>query len=345
MMRRAFTLAAAILVGSSLPASAAPPRFHSERIDGRNYVPLAEFAGFYGFNKKWARDDKTITLKKKYATLILKLDSQEALIKREGENVRLWLNYNMVQEDGTLYIPEIDVVKTFDPVLRPWAVPEFKVRTIMIDAGHGGFDKGTDAATPGILEKNYTLDTARRLENHLKKAGFRTLMTRRRDEYVPLEERAEQANVSSADLFISIHYNSASPDRGPKGIETFCMTPAGASSSGKSDVSISDFQTNPGNVRDIHNMLLAYMVHQSIINNMDTTDRGVKRARFVVLKEIDKPGILIECGFLSNRGEEKRIRSPAYRETIAQNIASGIVKFVGHVNPRKTKGTGVKLRD
>jgi N-acetylmuramoyl-L-alanine amidase len=92
-------------------------------------------------------------------------------------------------------------------------------------------------------------------------------------------------------------------------------------------------------------MMLAYMVHHTLVSNTGAPDRGVKRARFVVLKEIKKPGILVECGFLSNPGEEKKIRSPAYREALSQHIAAGIVKFVSHVNPRRTTGTAVKLRD
>jgi N-acetylmuramoyl-L-alanine amidase len=161
-------------------------------------------------------------------------------------------------------------------------------------------------------------------------------MTRRKDEYVSLEDRAEQANVSSADLFVSIHYNSARPDRGPNGIETYCMTPAGTPSTGGSAGRISDYQLNPGNKKDIYNVLLAYSIQHSVLKNLEISDRGVKRARFVVLKETRRPAVLVECGFLSNPAEQSRIRNPAYREKLAQSIYRGILKFVGHVNPKKT---------
>jgi N-acetylmuramoyl-L-alanine amidase len=343
-MRRTL-LIYAIAALTDLTVSAAMPRFHTERIAGRNYVALPELIKYYGFDRKWTRNKQSIVLKKKYVTLTFRLDSHEAFVEREHQDVRLWLNFPIVQENGTIYVTETDVMKTLDPVLRPWAVSEFNVRTIMIDPGHGGFDKGTAGVSGKIVEKNFALDTARRLERHLKKAGLRTLMTRRRDEYVPLEDRAEQANVSSADLFVSVHYNSARPDRGPKGIETFCLTPAGASSTGRSKVTISDFKSNPGNRRDAHNMLLAYYVHHELVKNSGASDRGVKRARFVVLKELKKPGILVECGFLSNPGEEKKIRSATYREQLAKYMAEGILTFISHANPTRKSGTSVKLRD
>ncbi len=324
-----------MLVSGSPASQGAPPRLATERIDGRNYVPLPALIRYYGFEKQFTRDDKSIVLRKKYASLRLKVDGEDAYVLREGNEAHLWLSYVPIQNEETVYVSELDVIKTLDPVLRPWAVPEFKIRTIMIDPGHGGFDKGTEGVSPGIVEKTFTLDTAKRLEKYLKQAGFRTLMTRRTDEYIALEDRADQANVSSADLFVSIHYNSAAPDHAPKGIETYCLTPAGASSSGKSDVSMNDFQIHPGNSRDNLNMLLGYCVQHSICKSMETTDRGVKRARFVVIRDVKKPGILVECGFLSNSGEEKRVRSENYRENLAKAISDGIQKFCGFVNPKK----------
>ena len=336
----------AILILLFTPWSAqAAPRFNTERVDGRNYVTLRDFINFYGFGRKWTRNQQTIILKKKYLTLRLKIDGQEAVITREKQDVRLFLSFAPIEEGDGIMISELDVIKTFDPVLRPWAVPEFKVRTIMIDAGHGGFDKGTLGVSRGVMEKTYALDTAVRLERFLKLAGYRTLMTRREDEYVSLEDRAEQAHVSSADLFVSVHYNSASPDREPGGIETYCLTPAGAPSTGNSEARMADYQLNPGNKKDVHNMLLAYCVHHSLLKKLDTADRGVRRARFVVIKETNKTAILIECGFLSNPSEQSRIRTPAHREKLAQSICQGILKFIGYVNPKKSAAIPPKLRD
>ncbi len=333
-----------ILVGA-LPCSAAAPRFTTRRVDGRNYVTLREFGGFYGFGRKWSRNQQTILLKKKYLSLQLKMDSREAVLNRDHQEIRLHLNFAPMEQDGEIMISELDVIKTLDPVLRPWSVAEFKVRTVLIDAGHGGFDRGTLGVTPGVMEKTYSLDTAKRLERFLKLAGYHTLMTRREDEYISLEDRAEQANVSSADLLISIHFNSASPDRGPSGVETYCLTPAGAPSTGNLGDQISDYQSNPGNKRDASNMLLAYCVHQSIIQNLDVSDRGVKRARFVVIKETNKTSILVECGFLSNPSEQSRIRAPAHREKLARSICQGILKFISYVSPKKPAAGPLKLRD
>lgn len=333
-----------LMAGTSWCAGVSP-RFNTERDDGRNYVRLQDFIKFYGFNPKYTRNSKTIVLRKKYATLQIKVDGQEAIMRRENEDVRLHLSFPPIEDDDMILISEIDVIKTLDPVLRPWSVPEFKIRTIMIDPGHGGFDQGTLGVSRGVMEKTYALDTALRLERYLKMAGYKTLLTRREDEYVSLEDRADQTNESSADLFVSIHYNSASPDRDPDDIETYCLTPAGAPSTGKSDTSISDFRSNSGNRRDIHNMLLAYCVQYTLKKNLDMNDRGVKRARFVVIKESQKPAILVECGFLSNPAEQNRIRSPAHREKLAQSVCQGILKFIGYVNPKKAASGPVKLRD
>ena len=136
-------------------------------------------------------------------------------------------------------------------------------------------------------------------------------------------------------MFVSVHFNSARPDRGPSGIETYCLTPAGAPSTGNSEARISNYQLNPGNRRDAHNILLSYCVQQALVQNLEAADRGVRRARFVVIKETSKPAILVECGFLSNLSEQSRIRTPAYREKLAQSICKGIKKFIGHVSPKK----------
>lgn len=325
-----------VLLVDAPRSDAAAPRFNTEQAGGRNYVKLRDFAPYYGFGKKWTRSDKFVTLRKKGVSLRLKLDSREAVLTREGQAVRLHLGFPPIQDEGTILIPESDVIKTFDPVLRPWAVPEFRVRTIMLDPGHGGLDKGTLGVSQGVMEKTYALDTSKRVERHLRAAGYRTVMTRRQDEYVSLEDRADQANVSSAEIFVSIHYNSARPSRKPNGVETYCVTPASAPSTGKSRPTMSDYQTHPGNSKDAHNMLLAYCVQQAILKNVQITDRGVKRARFVVIKETRRPAILVECGFLSNPGELARIRTPAHREKLASSIARGIIDFIRHVSPGRT---------
>lgn len=326
--------------------SGAPPRLPTDRIDGKNYVTLQDFITYYGFNKKWTKNQKVITLKKKGTTLRFRIDGTEAFVNKGDGDTRLWMSFAPLQADYHILIPEIDVIKTFDPVLRPWAIPQNGVRTIMIDAGHGGFDKGTLGFSAGVTEKTYTLDTAKRLERNLRDAGYKTLMTRRDDEYISLEDRVDQMNVSSADLLVSVHYNSAKPERGPNGFETFCLTPAGTPSTGNDDTRMSDYQTNPGNSRDTQNMLLAYCVQQSLITNIpETNDRGIKRARFVVIKEVPKPAILVECGFLSNSNDEKRIRLPEYRERLAQAICKGIQKYTTYVSSKKPPVPALRLRN
>ena len=135
-------------------------------------------------------------------------------------------------------------------------------------------------------EKNYTLDTAFRLEAILRDAGMKTVLTRRNDVFVDLYERAHIASLYPDYAFVSIHFNSASPEA--RGLETYCLSPRGAASTSSAYLTRADIQKLPGNDYDAQNILLASMVHSEIIrlNPGDpTADRGVKRARFVVIKQ------------------------------------------------------------
>ncbi|MBQ4336239.1 MAG: N-acetylmuramoyl-L-alanine amidase, partial [Lentisphaeria bacterium] len=105
------------------------------------------------------------------------------------------------------------------------------------------------------------------------------------------------------------------------GIETFAMTPAGAPSSTNTKL---EKTFHPGNRCDINNLALANMIHRYMLGRTGGTDRGVKRARFQVLREITMPGVLIECGFISNPAEVRRMATAAYQEKLAKGIADGV---------------------
>ena len=178
------------------------------------------------------------------------------------------------------------------------AVHGKKFRHVIIDPGHGGHDKGGNKGL--IYEKHLALDTALRLEHYLKSKGVSTKMTRRSDYFVSLSGRTSFANRYSDAIFVSVHYNH-SYKRDPAGIETFYY-----SSEGKK---------------------LATHVQGRIMRKIRTPNRGVKHARFYVLRNSKHPAILVECGFVSNSNESKRMKKAWFRQSIAEGIGEGIMKY------------------
>jgi N-acetylmuramoyl-L-alanine amidase len=169
--------------------------------------------------------------------------------------------------------------------------------TVVIDAGHGGHDRG---GVPGdrYAEKIYTLDVARRLQARLRQMGFNTVMTRSSDYFVSLGGRCAFANSQRNAIFVSIHFNSA-PREGANGIETYYYSRKSAG--------------------------LASAIHRNVVRAAGTEDRRVRTRGFYVIRNTRVPAVLVECGFLTNRSEGARIAgSAAHRQRLADAIAMGI---------------------
>jgi N-acetylmuramoyl-L-alanine amidase len=305
--------------------------FNTVQVRRRDYVNIADFVRYYNFEQKWDQKNQKITLNRKSTSLNLLLNSRECRF----DGVRMWLNDPPIQYQNSTLLSEVDIRKTLHPLLCvPGEELKQKVKTIMIDPGHGGEDRGA-AGNGGSVEKRLNIDVARRIEKLLNKAGFRTLMTRREDTYVSLEDRSDLTNSSEADLFLSIHFNSATPNTQAKGIETFCLTPSGLGSTDfiRKQFRIGQFGEEPGNKFDETNLLLAYLVQRNLILSLpNMADRGIRRARFHVIKATKCPSILVECGFLSNSEEEKWILSPTHRDNIAGAIVNGIKSYAELMN-------------
>lgn len=174
--------------------------------------------------------------------------------------------------------------------------------TVVIDPGHGGKDSGTWSKSrkgPLVLEKNAALDVGLRLNTKLKEAGFKTVMTRRSDVFIPLEDRARISNAQTNAVYVSIHFND-SPKRGIHGIETYY----------NSDASIA----------------LARKIEDNLDSIRGASDRGVKHANFRVLRLNRYPAVLVECGFLSNKSEAVKAASSTYRDFLAEKIADAITQ-------------------
>lgn len=170
--------------------------------------------------------------------------------------------------------------------------------TVIIDPGHGGQDLGASRSL--IYEKHLNLDVARRLERTLRESGFRTVLTRARDEFIPLSTRSARANKYRNAIFVSIHFNWSWKSK-ITGIETFYRS----SSS--------------------HN--LAEYIQRQLVRQIGCTNRGVKTANFSVLRKTRHPAVLVEGGFVSNRGERSSMLDPRYRQVVADSIARGILEY------------------
>jgi N-acetylmuramoyl-L-alanine amidase len=168
--------------------------------------------------------------------------------------------------------------------------------TIVIDAGHGGYDRG---GVPGqrISEKDKTLDVAQRLKRILQASGYRVVMTRDSDVFVPLGTRCAIANAYRGASFISIHFNCASR-AGANGIETYYYRSDSAG--------------------------LAQSIHRNVLSGAPTENRGIRRRGFYVLRKTAIPSVLVECGFLTNPTEGSLALTGNYRQKLAEQIARGI---------------------
>jgi N-acetylmuramoyl-L-alanine amidase len=171
-------------------------------------------------------------------------------------------------------------------------------RTVIIDPGHGGHDKGGQWGR--VYEKHLALDTAVRLESHLKKMGYHTVLTRRSDYFISLPQRVAIGNRHKNAIFVSIHYNYTWK-REASGLETFYH---GESS-----------------------RRLAQFVQQGMLKRVRAVDRGAKFARYYVIRNSNIPAILVEGGFVSNTAERERMKSAWFRESIARGIADGIQRY------------------
>jgi N-acetylmuramoyl-L-alanine amidase len=289
------------------------------------YVSLGEWARANVFAVKWLERDRTVELTGRGVRLTFNVDSRSDARRAQINGVHVWLAFPILYQNGTALISQTDLAETLGPVLSP---PKNRrgilVKTICIDPGHGGKDPGNRAGSNE--EKKYTLLLAQEVSAELKAAGFKVYLTRSSDTFVDLPTRPEIARRRAADLFVSLHFNSTEEGRNDvKGTEIYCLTPAGATSTNARGEG--DTHWVEGNRNDEKNMLLAYQMQKSYEKTMSVEDRGVKRARFQVLREAAMPAILIEGGFMSHPTEGKKIYESAYRKQMAHAIVEGILAY------------------
>lgn len=290
----------------------------SRHIEGGEYVLVSDVAQYYGLGRNTS-DDRDIA---RYAELTVEADRRDVTLN----GVQHWINAPIYSAQGKLWISSTDILKVLDPVLRQGRCPKpLAVRNIILDPGHGGNDRGTHGQIG--IEKTLTLDLAKRVKDQLEARGFQVALTRSTDRLIPLESRPEIAAQKRADLFVSIHLNSGG---NAEGIETFCLPPAKAVSTSapfRGWQATRDQDAEPGNRNDEQNVWLAHCVQKSLLRATGGNDRGVRRARFLVLRDTACPAILVEAGFLTNASEERRLLNADYRDRLAKAILEGILNY------------------
>lgn len=303
----------------AVASSATPGRLERVSLFGNDYVRIEQWASFNGLKVEGSRG-RELRVSGKGNSFVFEADS----VRISANGIVVHLSVPVAGRNGALFVSPLDVSSTLEPILYP-AQQSKKLNTICLDPGHGGKD-------PGFLvgkeqEKKQTLLLSREVGDQLGKLGFKVSYTRTSDTFVDLGARAEIAQRRGADLFVSLHFNSAGRDgEAVKGVETYCMAPARTSSTNARGEG-SSTGSYSGNRFDAKNALLAYHVQKSLVTRLGADDRGVKRARYAVLRTAEMPAILIESGFLSNRAESRRIYDPKYRKQLAQAIVQGIQDY------------------
>lgn len=295
------------------------------QISGQKYMSLHEWAT--SKELQLAREGNDVSLTNRTARVHLKVNSARA----DVDGVSVFLAFPILLREGTVWMAQKDVERSLAPLLFP---PKNKVgdpvRVIAISAGHGGKDPGYVLGSH--LEKKYTLLLAKELQRRCARAGLKTVLVRDSDIYLTLADRTRLAKAGKADVYIELHYNCGAPgNRVSKGVEVYCLTLDGAASTnGGSDRYPAALA---GNQNDERNLLLAYNVHKSIVTRASMADRGVRRARFEVLRDAQMPAVLIEGGFMSQPDDMRAIQDAGRRRRTAQAILDGILAYKRSIDP------------
>ncbi|WP_179861645.1 N-acetylmuramoyl-L-alanine amidase family protein [Bacillus pseudomycoides] len=173
-------------------------------------------------------------------------------------------------------------------------------KVIVIDPGHGGNDPGS-IGPKGTKEKDITLKTAKNIQQKLEEKGITVILTREDDTFIPLKNRVAIAQNKSADIFLSIHYDGFTTND-VKGVTTYYY-------------------------KGLKEQTLAHTIHENLFKHIQSKDRGVKSGDYYVLRENQKPSILLELGYITNPEDEERMNSQQFQADVASGIVNGVIEY------------------
>jgi len=313
-------------------------------IEGVTYYPLVSLCNLAGVDMEYDALLRTAYLTKNSNRLNLR--AGDALVLVNGNLMHLDSPVDIYQ--GAIVVPRQFKEQIFDVLFRAPSIAyrrpgigKIKLNKVVIDAGHGGTDPGAIGKS-GLREKQVNLDIAKKLSSLLKGEGVQTVLTRSSDKFIPLSTRVNIANKSGADLFISIHSN-ANRSRSVSGFEVYYVAPsvsdtkraAFTARSVPLNLKNAVLSSNSPELRAIiwdmiytnsraESIELSHSLCRVMDSSIEANILGSKAGRFLVLKGIRMPGVLIETGFVSNPNEERLLRTSAYRQKLAEGILEGV---------------------
>lgn len=280
---------------------------------------LAYIARLYTMSM--SKSGQKIRLQNKWNTIEFETNGRRAWIN----GVMVWLHHPCRGSGNNWSIEESDFKRGIDPILRAYVyLPKSMPKLVVLDPGHGGKDTGAIGPSK-IYEKQVVLDISLRIKRILESQKIAVRLTRSGDSYPSLDQRTAYAAQVSGDLFISIHADSAG-DSSAHGVETFITSVAGGESSNHYGQG-GDTGYEKNNKYDASNAILGYSLQRNLVKASGRRDRGLRRARYSVLRNAPCPAALVECGFISNPSEESLLNSTSYRQNVAQGISSGILGY------------------
>lgn len=321
-------------------------------IDGIRYIPSNAIIQNYKASHAWDPVARKLVIKKRNKEAVFCIGANVALVDNNLQKMPA----SVRMHSGKIMIPASFVNLVLKEMFMPSTsyakrrIPTYKgkyaVRTIVIDPGHGGRDPGAISSS-GIREKDINLAIAKKIKAHLQNNGVKVILTRDSDRFISLWKRAHMANEKMADFFISIHANAAR-SKYVKGIEVYYLSEAvddmaRATAAAEnvvlqyenSSFNTKGFETSVGTTlgdmlykeNRAESIELAESISEGMSKALGVKNRGVKRAKFYVLKGARMPSVLIEIGFLSNRSEAKRLKDPYYQKKLAKAVVDGILLY------------------
>lgn len=280
---------------------------------GKSYLYLQDVAKDFGMTM--TKGQESCTLRNSKNTMSFDFEKKSATIN----GTKVILLFPVAENSGAPLISQKDFTLVLEPILKDRTLRKQNVKTIILDPGHGGEDNGTKGLYS--KEKDIVLVISRKVASILTANGYKVVMTRNSDKTVSLSSRPVVIDRYDGDIFVSIHCNSAK--KTVSGYETFVLAPRGTASTYSKKI-VNTYEK--GHRYDKNNERLGFEINKAL-GKTRREDRGVKHARFSVLKNATKPSALVEVGFLSNRAEEILLSSSAYQDKIATAIATGIIFY------------------
>jgi N-acetylmuramoyl-L-alanine amidase len=333
--------------------------------DGSEYLPMAALCDAYRIDYSFDKFARTANAVKGSRSIVVRDGSDIALVDGSARK----LERPVVLSSGSLFIPLSCAKSCFAPLSdglaqyketaqkapAPSGEPKaFAIKTVVIDPGHGGRDVGAVGRRLHLREKRLALDMAKKLKAILERAGMKVIMTRASDTFIPLSKRASIANRSRADLFVSVHIN-ASRSKSLRGFECYFLSNAtddnaralealenssirlsdgaGAEHSRQLDRTLWDMRLSENRAESAD---LAGYICDAVKKSGVVDVRGVRSARFYVLKNTRMPSVLTEACYISNRYDELKIKDPDFTDKLAAAIAEGIFRYSDEYE--RTKG-------